>query len=120
MRREGGAVGTVHVPELAELLPHAHGESGRDGGAQGGRLVHRGSLDGDLDDIGLGLVLLVPEIEREVRGETLTCMQISELLIPPSTASSVSLCPLSISMASRMALVWKQAASMVARAMCPF
>ena len=43
----------------------------------------------------------------------------SELLIPPSTANSDNLCPLSFSMASRIALVWKQAASMVARAMCP-
>lgn len=49
----------------------------------------------------------------------LTCMQISELLMPPSTARLLSLCPLSFSMASKMALVWKQVASSVARAMCP-
>ena len=58
MGGERGAVGAVHVAKLAELLPHAHGEPGGDGGAQSGRLVHRGSLDGDLDDIGLGLVLI--------------------------------------------------------------
>lgn len=40
--------------------------------------------------------------------------------MPPSTANSVKALPLSIAMASKMALVWKQAASMVARAMCPF
>jgi hypothetical protein len=40
--------------------------------------------------------------------------------MPPSTANSVRLLPLSIAMASRIAFVWKQAASMVARAMCPF
>jgi hypothetical protein len=49
-----------------------------------------------------------------------TCMHKSELLIPPSTASRRSACPLSFSMASRMALVWKQAASKAARAICPF
>jgi hypothetical protein len=49
----------------------------------------------------------------------LTCMQRSELLIPPSTANSVSLCLLSFSMASSMALVWKHVASSVALATWP-
>jgi hypothetical protein len=44
----------------------------------------------------------------------------SELLIPPSTANSDSAWPLSFSIASRMALVWKQVASSVALAMWPF
>lgn len=48
-----------------------------------------------------------------------TCMQISELLIPPSTARSVNWWPLSLAIASKMALVWKQAASRVARAIWP-
>ena len=43
----------------------------------------------------------------------------SELLIPPSTASSVKVCPLSFCIASRMALVWKQVASSVALATWP-
>ena len=46
-------------------------------------------------------------------------MQRSELLIPPSTASSSSLCPLSFSIASRIAFVWKHVASNVALAMWP-
>ena len=46
-------------------------------------------------------------------------MQRSELLIPPSTASSVSLCLLSFSIASRIAFVWKQVASRVALATWP-
>jgi hypothetical protein len=49
-----------------------------------------------------------------------TCMQRSELVIPPSTASSARGFPLSFSMASRIALVWKQVASRVARATWPF
>lgn len=40
--------------------------------------------------------------------------------MPPSTHNSDSVLPLSFSMASKMALVWKQVASKVARAMCPF
>jgi hypothetical protein len=52
---EGGAVGAVHVLELTELLPDVNGEPGSDGGAQRGGLVHGGTLDGDLDDIGLCL-----------------------------------------------------------------
>jgi len=49
-----------------------------------------------------------------------TCMQRSEFVIPPSTASSASGLPLSLAIASRMALVWKQVASSVARATWPF
>lgn len=45
-------------------------------------------------------------------------MQMSELLIPPSTARACKAVPLSFSIASRIAFVWKQVASMVARAMC--
>lgn len=51
---------------------------------------------------------------------TLTCMHMSELLKPPSTAKLDSFFPLSRSIASKMAFVWKQTASIVARAMCPF
>lgn len=47
------------------------------------------------------------------------CIQREELDIPPSTLSCLSLCPLSFSMASRIAFVWKQTASRVARAMWP-
>ena len=50
---------------------------------------------------------------------TLLCMHMSLLLIPPSTASSLSLWPESFSIASRMAFVWKHVASSVARAMWP-
>lgn len=49
-----------------------------------------------------------------------TCIARSELLMPPSTASSDRACPLSFSIASRIALVWKHVASRVARAMWPF
>ena len=48
-----------------------------------------------------------------------TCMHRSELLMPPSTASSLRAWLLSFSMASRIALVWKHVASNVALAMCP-
>lgn len=48
------------------------------------------------------------------------CIQRSELLMPPSTASSDNFCLESFSMASRMALVWKHVASRVARAIWPF
>ena len=48
---------------------------------------------------------------------TFTCMQRSELVIPPSTASSANLWPLSFSIAFKIALVWKQVASIVALAM---
>lgn len=49
----------------------------------------------------------------------LTCIVRSEVHMPPSTASSVRACLLSFSMASRIAFVWKQVASRVARAMWP-
>lgn len=120
---ERGSVGAVHVPELAKFLPDIDGESGGNGGAQRRCLVHGRSFDWDLDDVCLGLrrgelaSAFGFAIRLFVGFEILTCMQMSELLIPPSTANSVSLWPLSISMASRMALVWKQAASIVARAM---
>lgn len=54
-RCEGGAVGAVHVLELAEFLPDVDGEPGCNGGTQRGGLVHGGALDGDLDDVGLCL-----------------------------------------------------------------
>lgn len=47
-------------------------------------------------------------------------MQRSEFVIPPSTANSARGLPLSLAIASRMALVWKQVASSVARATWPF
>lgn len=42
-----------------------------------------------------------------------------EFDMPPSTASMLSLWPLSFSIASRMAFVWKQVASRVALAIWP-
>lgn len=48
------------------------------------------------------------------------CIQRSELDRPPSTAREESARPESLAMASRMAAVWWQAASRVARAMWPF
>lgn len=106
--REDGAIRAVHVLELAEVLPDIDREARGDRGPERCGFVHRGPLDGDLDHVCLGLdhpsVSLVLVVWLE--GRQRTCMQISELLIPPSTARSLSLWPLSFSMASRIALVW--------------
>lgn len=53
---KGSAVGPVHVLELRIVLPNVDGKSSRNGGSQGGRLVHRRAVHGHLDDIGLGLL----------------------------------------------------------------
>lgn len=52
---KGCAVGPVHVLELRIVLPDVDGKSSRNGGSQGGRLVHRRAVHGHLDDIGLSL-----------------------------------------------------------------
>jgi hypothetical protein len=84
----------------------AEGEKGRRGEGEKGR---RG--EGEKGRGGEG--------RRKKKGGQ-TCMQRSEFVIPPSTASSASGLPLSLAMASRMAFVWKQVASSVARATWPF
>lgn len=53
---EGSTVGTVHVLEIGKVSPHVDGEGGGNCGTESGGFVHCGALDGDLNDIGLGLV----------------------------------------------------------------
>lgn len=112
------AVLLVDGLELAELLPDVDGETSGDCGSQGGGFAHSGAVDRDTDDVCLCLVWksVICISGCNVLAK-LTCMQMFELLIPPSTAKSDRACPLSFSMASRIAFVWKQVASRVARAM---
>lgn len=119
----------VDVLEVLECLPDTGGEASGDGGTEGCGLAHRRTVDVDADEVGLSLrrevklVLMLLRPVLMVGGfvlSRLTCMMRSELHMPPSTASSVSFWPLSFSMESRIARVWKQVASSVARAMWPF
>lgn len=52
---EGGAALGVDVLEVVEALPDADGQASRDGGAEGGGFAHGGAVDGDTNQVGLGL-----------------------------------------------------------------
>lgn len=51
---DGLALG-VDVLEVVKVVPDADGETGSDGGAEGRRLAHRGAVDGDANEVTLGL-----------------------------------------------------------------
>lgn len=51
---EGAPIG-IDLLEVVKVLPHPDGKAGGDGGSQRGRLAHLGTVNGDLDEIGLCL-----------------------------------------------------------------
>lgn len=116
----------VDFAEVFKRLPHTRGHAGGDGGAKGGGLTHLGPVDGHPDEVCLGLLrrqknhvsscIYPGRVGWGDQNSPHTCMVKSELHMPPSTASSSNALPLSLCMASRMAFVWKQVASRVARA----
>lgn len=52
---ESAALG-VDLSQRLEVLPNAGGEASGNGGAESGGLAHKGTVDGDANKVGLGLL----------------------------------------------------------------
>lgn len=52
---EDRPAGTVDIAQLGEVAPHAYGQTSGDCGAEGGGFAHFGAVDGNGDEVCLGL-----------------------------------------------------------------
>ena len=95
--------GCIDILKLIKVFPHTNSKPCCDSCPERSRFQHFRALNRDANEICLRLRDV--RLSKQKYHSRLTCIQRSEFVIPPSTASSARACPLSFCIASRIALV---------------